>query len=165
MSVIGVVGQQDTVKSPSSSVPPEKKQKKDKPPSKTMKSSDSSSKIAELDSKWSERFNRLEALLLSKSLQPTFSSEIKMAPPHSAPTNIPRDSEPFFQPLGALARTSLQKCISQPASQSRIHRLLQQSALARVSLLHSINQPASSHPTDRNPLHHLSALARVPLQL
>ena len=35
--VIGVVGQQDTVKSPSSSVPPEKKQK-DKPPSKTKKS-------------------------------------------------------------------------------------------------------------------------------
>ena len=71
VSVIGVVGQQDTVKSPSSSVPPEKKQKKDKPPSKTKKSSDSSStdsKIAELDSKWSERFNRLEALLLSKSL-------------------------------------------------------------------------------------------------
>ena len=67
---------------------------------------------------------------------------------------------PFFNPLGALART-------QPASRSRILSLHLQSALARVSLLPSINQPASSHPTDRNHhlLQHLSALAKVPLQL
>ena len=71
VSVIGVVGQQDTVKqhdsakSPSSSsMPPEKKTKKEKVASEARKSSEASStdsKIAELDSKWSEFFNRLEA--------------------------------------------------------------------------------------------------------
>ena len=86
VSVIGVVGQQETVqqtdsvKSPStSSMPQEKKAKKEKVVSKAKKSSESSStdsKIAELDSKWSEHFNRLEALSLSKTFQPTFSSEV-----------------------------------------------------------------------------------------
>ena len=106
VSVIGVVGQEgfsqqsEPVKSPpSSSMPPEKRAKKEKVSSKPKKVSDSSStdtKIADLDSKWSERFNRLEALLLSKSFQPTFSSEVKLTPSHSPPTNIPRDSEPFL---------------------------------------------------------------------
>ena len=84
-------------------MPPEKKAKKEKVVSKAMKSSESSStdaKIADLDSKCSERFNRLEALLLSKTFQPTFSSEVKLTPSHSPPTNIPRDCEPFFQPTG-----------------------------------------------------------------
>ena len=110
VSVIGVVGQEgssqptDSVTSPpSSSMPPEKRAKKEKVSSKPKKSSDSSStdaKLADLDSKWSDRFNRLEAFLLSKSFQPTFSSEVKLTPSHSPPTNIPRDSEPFFQPTG-----------------------------------------------------------------
>ena len=55
---------------------------------------------------------------------------------------------PFFNPLGALARTPLQKCISRPASRSRILSLHLQSALARVSLLPSINQPAHIRPTE-----------------
>ena len=38
--------------------------------------------------------------MLSKSFQLTFSSEVKLTPSHSPPTNIPRDSEPFFQPTG-----------------------------------------------------------------
>ena len=97
VSVIGVVGQEDVeqqsdpVKSPpsSSSMPPEKKAKKEKVASKPKKSSESAStdaKLADLDSKWSERFNRLEALLLSKSFQPTFSSDVKLTPSHSPPT-------------------------------------------------------------------------------
>ena len=152
MSVIGVVGQQDTVKSPSSSVPPEKKQKKDKLPSKTKKSSDSSStdsKIVELDSKWSERFNRLEALLLSKSFQPTFSSEIKVAPPHSAPANIPRDSEPIFSnQLGTLARTSLQKCISQPAGVGFTDYFNRAHWQGFLCFTASTSQPAHIRPTE-----------------
>ena len=131
VSVIGVVGQPSTDKSPStSSVPPEKKSKKDKLSSKTKKSSDASdakakktdstdSKIAELDSKWSERFNRLEALLLSKTLQPTFSSEIRVSPPHSPPANIPKDSEPFFQPTRRTGKDSsaeMHQSASQPES-------------------------------------------------
>ena len=78
--------------------PPEKKPKKDKAPSKGKKSVESSStdsKISQLDEKWSERFSRLEALLLSKSFQPTFSSEVRVTPTHSPPTDIAKDSEPF----------------------------------------------------------------------
>ena len=36
--------------------------------------------------------------MLSKSLQPTFSSEVRVNPSHSPPTNVGRDTEPFFQP-------------------------------------------------------------------
>ena len=99
VSVIGVVG--DSSSAQTSSAPPEKKPKKDKAPSKGKKSVDissSDSKISQLDEKWSERFDRLEALLLSKSFQPSFSSEIRVTPTHSPPASINKDTEPFFQP-------------------------------------------------------------------
>ena len=115
VSVIGVVGQQETPKAQASvSAPPEKKLKKSALVTKAKKSSgkasDSSttdSKIAELDLKWSERSNRLEALVLAKTLQqPTFSSDIKVNPPRSPPASIPRDSEPFFQPTRRTGKDS-----------------------------------------------------------
>ena len=89
MSVIGVVGEKLDQKSPA--LPPEKKPKKDKASVKAKKSVDSSatdSKISELDSKWSERFNRLGALIMSKSIQPTFSSDVRVTP-RSPPANVP----------------------------------------------------------------------------
>ena len=132
VSVIGVVGQEgstlptDSIKSPpSSSMPPEKKAKKEKVSAKPRKSSASAStdtKLADLDSKWSDRFNRLEAVLLSKSFQPTFSSEVKLTPSHSPPTNIPRDSEPFFQPTGRTGTAfsaETHQAASQPESDSQ----------------------------------------------
>ena len=174
VSVIGVFGQEgssqqsEPVKSPSSfTMPPEKRAKKEKVSLKHKKVSDSSStdtKIADLDSKWSEHFNRLEALLLCKSFQPTFSSEVKLTP-HSPPTNIPRDSEPFFQPTRRTAQPPLRIRIRQPASPSRTPSLVLQSALARVPLLYCINRPASSHPTSRKFHQSLpSALAKVSLR-
>ena len=149
-------------------MPPEKKAKKEKVISKAKKSSESSStdsKIADLDSKWSERFNRLEALLLSKTFQPTFSSEVKLTPFHSPPTNIPRDSEPFFQPTGHTG-TAFSADMHQAASQldSDCQSTTTERTQARVSLLPSINQPASSHPTNGKCLQcQQSALAKVPL--
>ena len=80
----------------------------------TKKSSDTSStesKITELDSKWSE------ALILSKTLQPAFSSEVKVTSPHSPPSNITRDSEPFFQPTGCTGKAfsaDMHQVASQP---------------------------------------------------
>ena len=68
VSVIGAVDNQGSVQSPVA--PPEKKTKKEKTAtskSKPSKKSDTESKIADLDSKWSERFNQLEALLLARS--------------------------------------------------------------------------------------------------
>ena len=188
VSVIGVVGQAgstlptDSVKSPpSSSMPPEKKAKKEKVSAKPKKSSDSAStdaKLADLDSKWSDRFNRLEALLLSKSFQPTFSSEVKLTPSHSPPTNIPRDSEPFFQPTGrtgtafsaeAHQAASQPESDSQPTTTERTGKgssastgqpaHIQHAAdcfsffqeLWQGSLLHSTTQPAILPPTDLPP--------------
>ena len=103
VSVIGVVGESSSAQT--SSAPPEKKSKKDKAPTKGKKSvevSSTDSKISQLDDKWSERFNRLEALLLSKSFQPAFSSEVRVTPTHSPPADIAKDTEPFFQPTAQL---------------------------------------------------------------
>ena len=63
-----------------------------------MDTSATDSKISELDQKWSERFNRIEALLLAKSLNPAFTSEVWVSPTHSPPAGINKDSELFFQP-------------------------------------------------------------------
>ena len=97
VSVIGAVGTSSSAQA--SSAPPEKKFMKDKIPAKVKKSVESTStdsKISQLDEKWSERFNKLEALLLARSFQPTFSSEVRLSPTHSPPSGITKG--PFFQP-------------------------------------------------------------------
>ena len=75
VSVIGVINDTGSVSSPPSTVP-EKKAKKYKPStSKSKKPTEKSAtdkKMEELDQKWSDRFNHLEALLMSKTFQPTF---------------------------------------------------------------------------------------------
>ena len=109
VSVIRVVG---AASSETSSVPPEKKTKKDKAPVKAKNDKASTSaadRFSELNQKWSERFNRLEALLLSKSMQPTFSLEVRVTPSHSPPVNVSRDTEPFFQPTHRNPGDSLPK--------------------------------------------------------
>ena len=102
VSVIGVVSGPSADKSPA---PPDKKLKKEKPPAKTKKSSSSSTlssateeKFSALEDKWADRFNRLEALLLARSIEPTFSSDVRVTPDHPPPGNVSRDSEPFFHP-------------------------------------------------------------------
>ena len=106
VSVIGAVG--ESVASPSTSIPPEKEAKKDKPTSKAKKSASSSAddRISALDLKWSDRFNRLEALLMAKSLEPSFSADVRVTPKHSPPANVSKDSEPFFQPTNLLGVSS-----------------------------------------------------------
>ena len=106
VSVIGAVG--ESVASPSTSIPPEKKAKKDKPTSKAKKSASSSAddRISALDLKWSDRFNRLEALLMAKSLEPSFSADVRVTPKHCPPANVSKDSEPFFQPTNLLGVSS-----------------------------------------------------------
>ena len=103
VSVIGVVGQQESVKSPpTSSVPPEKKAKKEKLPSKSKKSSDGS--------------------FTDTKMRPAFSSEVKVTPPRSPPANIPRDSEPFFSSYWAPGKdfsAEMHQSASQPESDSQ----------------------------------------------
>ena len=109
VSVIGVVSGPSPDKTP---VPPEKKVKKDKSSVKPKKSSSSTltsnteDKFTALEDKWSERFSRLEALLLAKSMEPTFSSEVRVAPTHSPPPVVSRDAEPFFHPPNSSGDTS-----------------------------------------------------------
>ena len=92
ISVIGAISDTGSISSPPSTVP-EKKAKKDKPStSKSKKPTEKSAidkKMEELDQKWSDRFNRLEALLMSKTFQPTFSSAVNVTPSHSPPANVP----------------------------------------------------------------------------
>ena len=57
------------------------------------------SKIAQLDEKWSDRFNRLEAILLARSIEPTFSSAVKVTPTHSPPASAVHTTEPFIKPV------------------------------------------------------------------
>ena len=110
VTVVGAVDYQGIVKSPGSSS--DKKSKNmDKPkaqapkdskadkPSKSLKPTKSSqdARFDQLDQKWSERFNRLEALLLAKSLEqpgPAFTT-VKVTPTHSPPKTVV-SSKPFI---------------------------------------------------------------------
>ena len=104
VSVIGVVSGPSADKSPP---PPEKKVKKEKLPAKSKKlssttpSSTTEEKFTALEDKWAERFNRLEALLVAKSIEPSFSSDVRVVLSHSPPATVTRDSEPFFQPANS----------------------------------------------------------------
>ena len=126
MSVIGVVDKQGSVKSPAAVPPPDKKPKKDnkiskkeKSPSTKVSKHSTDEKFAELDSKWSERFSRLEALIMAKSFEPTFSSKVKVAPTHSPPHDIENMAEPFIRPsTSKLTGTGFSAEKHQPTSQA-----------------------------------------------
>ena len=63
--------------------------------------SSAGAKISDLDRKWSDRFNRLEALLMAKTLEksqdPVFGT-VKVAPAHAPPANVVRP-DPFLKPV------------------------------------------------------------------
>ena len=117
MTVMGVADGQSTSGSPGlSDQPVEKKKKEDRKAAsdksvkadKSVKSSShrpSSStstdqKLEVMEQKWSNRFNRLEALLLAKSLdrpqEPVFAA---VTPTHAPPANVV-STEPFQKPAG-----------------------------------------------------------------
>ena len=104
MSVVGVVDGQSTSGSPGLSKQPAEKKKKEDKKAKSVKSTSHrpalSVKIEVLDQKWLDRFNRLEALLLAKTMdrpqEPTFSA-VKVTPTHAPPANVIR-TEPFLKP-------------------------------------------------------------------
>ena len=122
VSVLGAVDSQDTPGDSASNEPVEKKKKSDtkhaSKSTKAEKSAKSSSgrsastsadikastssadtKIADLDKKWADRFNRLEALLLAKTVDPPSDpvfSTVKVTPAHAPPANVVR-SDPFIK--------------------------------------------------------------------
>ena len=144
MSVVGVVDGQNTSGVFGLNGPVEKKAKKteskhstkaksDKPTKSTSSrpptsSSDQSksttsttdTKLADLDKKWSDRFNRLEALLLAKTLDPPRDpvfSTVKVTPPHAPPANVVR-TDPFLKP----ASQPTDQAVESPATDSSHHK-------------------------------------------
>ena len=129
-SSVAVLGPVEPTTSSSPAVP-EKKSKKDKASSSSSKAkkptkSAEDSKFEELDKKWTDQFNKLEALLLAKSLQPdqpNFSAAVKVPPSRSPPATAFRDSEPFFQPVpsgrtGTDSSVLVHQSASQPGSET-----------------------------------------------
>ena len=127
-SLVTVVDGQSTSGSPALSAPPEKKKldskksssksvksdKAVKPSTSTDKSasdrpsSSNDSRITELDQKWSDRFNRLEALLMARTLETpsdqTFTT-VKVTPTHAPPAHALRP-EPFLKPTSQSSHTT-----------------------------------------------------------
>ena len=115
VTVMGVVdGQPASGPSDLSEKSAEKKKKKEDKvsSSKPVKSSHRPSaestdqKLEVMEQKWSDRFNRLEALLLAKTLdrEPTFST-VKVTPTHAPPATA-ISSEPFIKPPGQSSSSS-----------------------------------------------------------
>ena len=137
MTVVGAVDAQGVVKSPGLSS--DKKKKKPNPqekktsakhhksgeekPSKSPPLSHKSSaeaRIDDLDLKWSERFNRLEALLIAKALdrqEPTF-APVKVTPTHTPPVGVVRSSDPFIRPTHKLPASDLSSTDHSPQRQA-----------------------------------------------
>ena len=132
VSVVGVVDGKGTISSPGLSAQPAAKKVEDKKSSsksdKSTKSlsTASSSRLAsvsadhridELDQKWSDRFNRLEALLMGRTLdrpqEPTFST-VKVALTHSPPANVVW-KEPFIKPTDQPSQHTYRPTTSEPA--------------------------------------------------
>ena len=135
-SSVAVILPVATSASASSSTPavPGKKVKKDKSASSKAKKpsvkSVEDSKYDELDKKWNDRFNRLEALLMAKSLQTAdqlTSASVRLPPSHSPPSGINKDSKRFFQPLssgrtGTDSSVIVHQSASQPGSDVPVKR-------------------------------------------
>ena len=144
MSVVGVVDGQTTSglsrpaekkkkteskkssSSTSKSTKPEKSVKSSNRPASTSitdqgKSTTSSTdaKISDLDRKWSDRFNRLEALLMAKTLEtpqdPVFST-VKVTPAHAPPANVVRP-DPFLKPVSQPSQVT-DPAVDSPATDS-----------------------------------------------
>ena len=111
VTVVGAVDDQGMLQSPGSRSGAEKKKDKkpasEKPKSCKSKSTDpkpstssADDRINELDKKWTDRFNRLEPLLLAKFIdqpEPTFQAP-KVTPTHPPPVGAVKSSAPFLRP-------------------------------------------------------------------
>ena len=81
--------------------------------------SSTDAKISDLDRKWSDRFNRLEALLMANTLDkpqdPVFST-VKVTPAHAPPANVVRP-DPFLKPVSQPSQVT-DPAVDSPATDS-----------------------------------------------
>ena len=92
--------------------------------------SSTDSRISDLDKKWSDRFNRLEALLMAKTLdrpQDSTFSTVKVAPTHTPPANVVR-TDPFLKPV-----TQPPQITDRPAVDSQTTNLPQHKSTAEAT--------------------------------
>ena len=156
MSFIGPVEKPSTSKPPVEAPPPDKKikkdskkvGKKDKSPAATVSKpplASADDKIADLDSKWSERFNRLEALIMSKNFEPQFSANVKVTPTRSPPSSVEHVSESFIRPSSsaALPGTSFSAEKHQPTSKAMTSQQSSSSKFPGTGSSASKHQPTS----------------------
>ena len=162
LSVIGAMDNEGSVKSPISAPPPDKKPKKDSkkdtkkeksPSSKASKLQSQASADAkiELDSKWLEHFNRLEALIMAKNFEPTFSANVKVTPTHSPPSTVENVSEPFIRSStsATLPGSGFSAEKHQPTSKAVTSRQTSSSKFPGTAFSASQHQPASQTKTSR----------------
>ena len=157
VSVIGVIDGQGSVKSPAPVPPPDKKPKKDnknskkeKSPSTKMSKHSTDEKFAEMDSKWSERFSRLEALIIAKSFEPTFSSKVKVTPTHSPPHDVGNTTEPFIRSsTSKLTGTGFSAEKHQPTSQAVTSQHTSTTKLSGTGFSANKHQPTSQARSHR----------------
>ena len=156
MTVVGAVDGQGMTQSPGSGTSTKKKStssEKKVSTSKHAKSSESptphrssaDARIDELDQKWSNRFNRLETILLAKTVdkEPTFST-VKVAPTTSAPAGISKSTEPFIRPSDTVQTSDLAGSHNSPQSQATNKSLSStfDSQRPSTSDLHGVSQTA-----------------------
>ena len=180
VTVVGAVDAQGVVKSPGLSSEKKKKKtesqekkssakhktaegKPSKSPPQAHKSA-ADSRIDELDLKWSERFNRLEALLIAKTLdnqEPTF-APVKITPTHTPPVGVVKSSEPFIRPAEKLPTSDLSSTDHSPQRQATDKSLSstvkKSSDLQGVSQIGSKVQSTSKLPQDKTNTDQLSDL-------
>ena len=181
VTVVGAVDAQGVVKSPGLSSEKKKKKtesqekktsakhhktaegKPSKSPPQAHKSA-ADSRIHELDLKWSERFNRLEALLIAKTLdnqEPTF-TPVKITPTHTPPVGVVKSSDPFIRPAEKLPTSDLSSTDHSPQRQATDKSLSstvkKSSDLQGVSQIGSKVQSTSKLPKDKTNTDQLSDL-------
>ena len=101
-SLVSVVGVASTDSKPMKSPETDTKDKQKKKHSTLVKKFTTDAKAEAMDQRWSERFSRLEALFLSKSMEksdPTFQTVKMLA--QSPPASAVKGSEPFILPKQA----------------------------------------------------------------
>ena len=111
------------IKSPASSVAKDKPKKRQSSPTKSTKGT-TDCKLEALELKWSERFSRLEAMLLSKTLsqlEPSFQPD-KVTPARPPPAGATKKAEPFFAPSQKNASDRPQTEVFYPHNSSRIRK-------------------------------------------
>ena len=103
-----------------------------------------------MDSKWSERFSRLEALIMAKSFEPTFSSKVKVTPTHSPPHDVGNMTEPFIRPsTSKLTGTGFTAAKHQPTSQAMTSQQASTSKFPGTGSSANKHQPASQTNSHR----------------